>query len=716
MRGSLSRGTTLRLARRTACGAAVLSVALGATRAEAQDSLWVRGVVTEAEGGGPLPGAEVLLEDGRAGRARTDARGAWRLRVADAGAVRVRARRPGYAWRERLVDPRAAGDTPIVLALPRLALALDAVVVTAARREQRLADAVVETEVIGAEEIARRSATDVAALLTERSGLQLDGGVPAGAGAQMRGFDSRRVLVLLDGQPLVGRVNGTFDLSRLPTAGLARIEVVKGPQSTLYGSEALGGVINLITRRAEEEGWDAGLALSGGSQGRRDGAGDARWRRGRLGGTLDAGLRRQDLAPGVPGTAGTFARRANGAGTLRWERGSGRSLEAAGHAILESQRYRTGQLFNFADNAQWGGRASAVALVPGGRLTGTLHLSAFDHLSRRSTRDRPASDSGARDAQRLLQADLLYNAQRGRVAVDAGVQLRREGITADRLSVADPSVRQAEPFAQATLALGQVQLVPGARLTVSDRWGRFVAPRLAALWRPREALGLRVALGRGFRAPDFKELYLDFVNTAAGYAVRGNAALRPEASTSLTSGLEWTGTRTWLRASAYANDYRDFIEAREPDAAGTYTYGNIARGRIAGLEVEGGWRRGGWSVDGSYDRLRARDLDREVPLLGRPAHTLRAAMSTAPWHGLRGTSSALYTGRTPLDRAADGTVTRVRDGWTRVDARLTQSLPGELQWTLGVTNLLDTRLLAQWPGFTGRQVVLALGWRTAAAR
>jgi outer membrane receptor for ferrienterochelin and colicins len=69
----------------------------------------------------------------------------------------------------------------------------------------------------------------------------------------MRGFGSRRVLVLLDGQPLVGRVNGTMDLARIPVAAIERIEIVKGPQSTLYGSDAIGGVINVISKVAPRE-------------------------------------------------------------------------------------------------------------------------------------------------------------------------------------------------------------------------------------------------------------------------------------------------------------------------------------------------------------------------------------------------------------------------------------------------------------------------------
>jgi len=242
-----------------------------------------------------------------------------------------------------------------------------------------------------------------------------------------------------------------------------------------------------------------------------------------------------------------------------------------------------------------------------------------------------------------------------------------------------------------------------------------VAPRFAALWRPAAAIALRASAGRGFRAPDFKELYLDFVNTAAGYAVRGNADLRPESSTSVSLGAEWTGTRFWGRVGAFRNDYRDFIETREPDAGGTYTYANIARGRTSGVEVEGGVVLADWRIDGSYDRLRARDLETGGALLGRPAHTARASASGALALGVRGTISALYTGRTPLDRVA-GVVTRERAGWTRVDARIVRPIAGGAELSLGATNVFDRQLLGGWPGFTGRQLFGGISWRSGGPR
>ena len=102
------------------------------------------------------------------------------------------------------------------------------------------------------DDIRRAAATNLAAVLTQQLGLQTASGSPAGTQVLIEGLGDQRVLVLLDGQPVAGRVGGVFDLSRLPASIVDRIEVVKGPQSVLYGTDAMGGVINVITRRPQE--------------------------------------------------------------------------------------------------------------------------------------------------------------------------------------------------------------------------------------------------------------------------------------------------------------------------------------------------------------------------------------------------------------------------------------------------------------------------------
>jgi outer membrane receptor for ferrienterochelin and colicins len=673
-----------------------------------------QGRVVDAATGAALADAVVLFVSGADTVAVTsDARGLFPWRRTAAGEVLVR--RLGYAPLRRAAR-WPAEDTAAVrsLTLTPLALSLEATVVTAARREQRLKDAVVPIELISREAIERSGASDVAGVLAEQLGVQLEGGVPAGSGVQLQGLGTNRVLILVDGQPLVGRINGNLDLSRLATANLERIEVVKGPQSTMYGSDAMGGVINLVTRRPPPEQTEATLQVVGGSRGRRDVHGSLHRGTGRVELGLDVGSRALALAPGIATDRDTHADRLEIAPQLRLRLGDTWRAEVGGFFVTEQQRYRTGQLFRFADRDQLAARAGLSWHRGTTRAGALLYRSRFDHLARASTLDRPQGDAGDRDRQVLTELELTYN-RAGRVlgtdaVLDAGLELRREEIVADRVQGLQRHLDMAEPFAQLTLGAGPLLVTPGARLTWNERWGRFVAPRVAALWRPTGAVSVRATVGRGFRAPDFKELFLAFANPQAGYAVEGNALLRPETSTSAQVSVEWAATRVYLRGSAYANRLRDFIEFVESASPGLFSYGNVSQARTRGLEGEAGYTAGRARVEAGVAYLDARDTRTGGALLGRPRWSGRAAMTLGQLFGARAAATLVHTGRTPTQRDAAGAVIAVQPAFTRLDLRAVRPLRGGLELALGVDNAGNRQLGPAWPGFTGRLWHAGLTW------
>lgn len=700
-------GSWLRRIRLHFALAALLASPFAAPEAQSGTSTLVL-TVRDRDSGEALAGALVVVGDSSTARGMTSTSGRWEGALPP-GRYRVRIRMVGYAGYDGHVVVETGGSTLEVSLAPAL-VPLDAVVVTAARREQRLADAVVETRVLSGREMARNGAADVASALVEQGGVQLDGGVPTGAGVQLRGYDSRRVLVLVDGQPLVGRVNGNLDLSRLPISAVERIEIVRGPQSTLYGSDALGGVINVVTRARGPSRPIIGITV--GTQGRREAMAEWGWSRGGLTLAGYGGGRWIDLVPGLAGDPATYARRGDGMARARWEvRGMALDLSTLG--VGERQRYRIGQLYQFSDNVQGSVRLSATRRVGLARVNATYGLSSFDHLSRRSTLAVPASDSGAMDRQRLQMLEVTWNGVVGRVLVDGGASLRQERIAAERLSRHRLSLVTAEPFVQVTLQRGPLSVVPGARFSYSERWGGFAAPRLAFLFRPAERWAVRGALGRGFRAPDFKELYLAFVNQAAGYAVIGNPELRPERSHSLSLGAEYAGDRLYVRFTGFSTRYRDFIETTEPDPNGTYSYANVARGRSAGLELEVGAALGGLRLDGGGELLRSRDAMTGTPLLGRPLYSGRLAATARLPGGMRGRLAFIYAGRTPLARSGNE-VARWRGGFPRLDLQLNRELRGGMSLGVHASNLLDRRMGETWPGYTGRQLALQLRWQIGA--
>lgn len=663
----------------------------------AQQTGTLSGRVVNAATRQAVEGAIVLVPSDSVRRTVSDGTGRWQLPDV-ALPVRLRVQRVGYA--PTVVDVRRDG---IVVALEPLPVALDAMVVTAARREQLLTDAVPETRLLTRADLQATGAADLAGALTQTTGVQLEGGIPAGAGVVLEGLGSQRVLILLDGQPLTGRIGGNFDLSRLPTSMIRQVEIVRGPQATLYGSDAMGGVINIITQEPSPT-LAAEATVLGGTQGRVDGSATVRGSAGALGFVLDLGGRTENLAPGMPGDEATLARRWNVAPRVRWRVAPALTIEASGLVVDERQRYRTGQLFHFSDNLQAAARLGAVWQSRTRRLAPTVSWSRFDHLSRAATGSAPASDSGQLDVQQLVVAEVAYSTPALLGTSDGGVQVRHESIRADRVEGVRRSIAGVEAWAQQTWYLGMLSVSPGLRFSASERWGRALTPGIATLVRPTPALSLRASLAAGYRAPDFKELYLDFVNAAAGYAVRGNPGLQPEHSRNATVGVELVGRQLSGRVSAFHNRYRGFIDVLPPDANNVYSYGNIGRGYTRGFDVEVGRTLHRARLTAGYALLDTRDDSTGTPLLGRARHSgrLSAAWDAGP---ARLSVMVLYTGRTPTERD-DSTraITAWRAPLTRLDLRATAPLRRWLSLVLGVENLLNRRMDAAWPGFTGRRL------------
>ena len=127
---------------------------------------------------------------------------------------------------------------------------LDEVVITATRNERVLGSLPMPVALIPRANIKNMGSIRLNDVLTEQTGLvivpQVNG---QGSGLQLQGFNPDYTLILIDGEPLIGRTTGTLELSRISIGNIKQIEIVKGPSSSLYGSEALAGVINIITER-----------------------------------------------------------------------------------------------------------------------------------------------------------------------------------------------------------------------------------------------------------------------------------------------------------------------------------------------------------------------------------------------------------------------------------------------------------------------------------
>ena len=128
---------------------------------------------------------------------------------------------------------------------------LNEVIITATRNERKLGNVAVPVNIISQKNIQQAGSLRLKDILQEQPGLFLTSGF--GVGVQMQGLNPDYTLILIDGEPLTGRTSGVLDLNRVTTGNIKKIEIVKGPSSSLYGSEALAGVINIITDKSYEK-------------------------------------------------------------------------------------------------------------------------------------------------------------------------------------------------------------------------------------------------------------------------------------------------------------------------------------------------------------------------------------------------------------------------------------------------------------------------------
>lgn len=213
--------------------------------------------ITVVAGSAPVRGAIVqAIGRSRPTGAQTDDRGLATLRLPP-GEQRLVVGRAGFRSDTLVLVLRAGQDTTIVARLQEQRAELETVVVSATRGERRVEDTPLRVEVIDEEEIAEKVAMtpgDITMMLAETGGLRVQSTNPSlgGANVRIQGLSGRYSLVLADGLPLYGQVGG-LGLLQIPPLDLGTVEIIKGTASALYGSSALGGVINLVARRPADE-------------------------------------------------------------------------------------------------------------------------------------------------------------------------------------------------------------------------------------------------------------------------------------------------------------------------------------------------------------------------------------------------------------------------------------------------------------------------------
>ena len=663
----------------------------------------VRGtVVGRGDAAAAVVGAEVTaLQSGV--RTRTDARGEFSLLLQPGDTLSVRA----LGFRARRVVATVP-QLPIVM--EPLATMLDRVVTTVGQREIRVGDTPSSVLVLGREDIAAAGAVSANQLLRRMPGLQEIAAPPAQTSIAIRGLDQSRVLVLIDGEPMAGAMTENRDIGRLSTLAAERIEVVKGPSSVEYGSEALGGVINLVTA-APTPTFHATVDARNAELGRRESSVEVSNTLGPVGIRLSGGWRQTDRVTAIDAVGTTLDRVYDLRGDTRIRVSDRVSLRTDVTLSQQRQRWPVGAGFNgFIDNRTAQGFVEAQVQAAGGMLRARVFGQRYGYQFRESLGALPVAGSAdsLEQRERMVRALVAYTRTAGRHAIDAGIQFAARGIVSPSKITGDSvNDRVTEFFARDAWTLGDVLFTIGARSSSSELWGTALSPSTGVVWQANPALRVKANVARGFRAPAFKELRYTFINAAAGYEIVGNPTLRPESSWSTSTGATWA-TRGGLviDVEGYRNALDNLIATTTTgtNAAGLLIFQNmnVERARTEGIELGLRQTLATTELSFGYDYLRARDLLTGATLDGRARHTMRAAVSRrwTAWNGGAADLSTRYTGQAPR-----GTVTQ--EGFLSLDGQVRMGLPRTLELSVGATNLLDARP-SGWTAAFQRQIYIGL--------
>ena len=522
-----------------------------------------------------------------------------------------------------------AGSNELIIRLPSKQVQTCNVVVTGTRTEKSLENHPIPMALVSGEELASSASLRLNDILSEETGLTIVD--DHGKGLQIQGLDADYALILVNGNPLIGREGGVIDIERLALGNVKRIEIVKGPASSLYGSSALAGVINIITDKPLESfssGASARYAsnktidLNANTVYRTD---NNKWYIGVYGNRLSSeGYDAGDNQYGkiIPEYIDYTA---NADITYHFTHDTRADFNIRYNSEVSNNFYQvkeTDSYFLVDDEARL--NDLSFALKAKHRYNSRINIEAkyYGALYSTEIEDRFRESGEVYDQYTFDQAlhrfelQSNYNPHEDHM-LTAGGGLDIESVEAGRIAENSRTANLFYAFLQDDWYLADnINIIASTRYDSHSDYSSKFSPAFAASWNPIEELTFRVSVGSGFKAPSFQQLYLDWSNAVAGYNVFGvsnfeNAfrklqdegqilevytgldnpgTLKPESSVSYNFGLSFRPMDfISINANAFMHKLTDMI-ATQPVALKTngqqvFTYFNLNSVTSRGIEA-----------------------------------------------------------------------------------------------------------------------------------
>lgn len=592
-----------------------------------------------------------------------------------------------YSKKTFISSSIAACLSAAVLGVPGIAFASDSntsgeedhvVIITATSTEHPVSDVPSAVSVVTKEVIEKQHYQTLGQALQNVPGLQFSGttlsGANGGTNISIRGMEPNHTLVLLNGRRVTGssiaQVSGTdLNYSLLGLNGVERIEVLRGGSGALYGSDAMGGVINIITKQSTEKFLRLNTELS-----LRRGNSDLQYNWNVSAGTGNMGKWNTVLSAGQRKTtpaADKLGGTVKYSGTIQpfhvgtvYQANENHSFSVDFDYAKEDLNWRSavmrGSTISRSDyNRQ--GYTNGLNVQYDGKDTNSNYMVRFywghateDFTSRSlltGARDWDSvkhdnyifetKNSTALNENHLLSYGFSYRTEQGEgTRIMQGSSIWTQTKYGKPHTAYKASVNSYAFYVQDEWSVNnRLLIVPAIRYDHFDSFDGHISPKLGMTYSFSPTLRLKFNIGGNFAAPGISELYENWPDAPGTYGLYGNPNLRPEVSTNFDLSLEKEYGKTTVSAGYFNNYVKNLIQAVPVDQSNRsagYHFVNINRARLTGLELNATHQiNTHWSVFGNYTLLNATDAETGERLGNRANHVLNggARYNHGNWSG-----------------------------------------------------------------------------------
>ncbi|MBJ7312279.1 TonB-dependent receptor domain-containing protein [Rugamonas sp. CCM 8940] len=596
---------------------------------------------------------------------------------------------------------------------------VEQVVVTATLRAHTIASAPAFMSVVTAEDIAKSPVNSLADLLRETVGVSNSTDGTGRDEIVIRGLAGKYTLMLVNGKRLSsgGALwrGGDFDLNSIPLSSIKRVEIVRGPMAALYGSDAIGGVVNIITKTPTKD-WKS--TLSGEYRSIASGDKGSEYR---LGASTSGAINDQ-LSLSISGETSDrdawYATSANDTTRPpRLEEKNTRNLvSTVSYQLSDKQSidldlgynndHRPRGMYYYSLNPRNQKESRDYRDQEITRYTfGLTHRAEWDwgsttaYFNREQVTIEDFNSRYAAPQSHTLKEENTYgkmyaNFVLGINSISAGIDLRKQVIKdpLTYLQTGKHTVNNQALFLEDEIALNKdLSLTLAGRADHADSFGNHYSPKAYLTYQASSTVTVKGGVSKAFKAPEAYQLSKEYsvISCGGGCYLAGNPTLQPEKSLNYEFGVELHQQHWNLSGAVFKNDVDNMIIATYDGVANTRQWVNVAKAKTSGLEVQGDVDLNkDVSLSANYTRLRADYTDetgKEVKMENRPKNLANITLNWKPMDRLQTSLSAHYTGEQFY-------LGKTLPAYTRVDLALSGKVNDKLTVRTGVKNLTDVNL------------------------